>query len=432
MKLADFKVVKTPVLALKAGAAGAAIIVAASLYLDHSAAAARTEPASADARQASGAPLPVADTANIFSDGQAGFVVSKIAYALGPDEKTACPRGMTGGVRGLIEAYSRTPAGKMREGEPLNAYERRLSESVHTAADGRNLCMFPAAGGPDPGWQMVQGKGLKVEGIDLDGSGAGKKAGGATCSHEEFQGTNGERGVDNQFYRVVGCTTGFQPTGQANSYETEMLTGSWGILVTVRGVDDPRNDPEIEVGFYANADPIQLSASRVPLSHATYTADGNPRYQAIARGRIVDGVLTTEPVDVRFHNVVNSMNQDRELRSARVRMTFTPDGGMEGILAGYTPVESMYDLQFGVRNSKNAKGELAPERLRLGTSMGRAGALGYSCHGAYHAMLQAADGHKDPATGRCTSLSTQYRIRMAPAFVVHGSSRSTNSSLITG
>jgi hypothetical protein len=44
-------------------------------------------------------------------------------------------------------------------------------------------------------------------------------------------------------------------------------------------------------------------------------------------------------------------------------------------------------------------------------------------------MYQAADGHRDPATGRCTSLSTQYRIRLAPAFVVDARTQSINSPL---
>ncbi|MET1755854.1 hypothetical protein ABVV53_10340 [Novosphingobium sp. RD2P27] len=428
--MADSKPARAAVAAIKLGAVGAAGVAAATIYLDNGSAIARAEPASPVATQSSPTLTPAVE--NVFRNGQAGFVVTDIAYALGPDGKAACPKGMTAGVRGLIEAYAKTPAGQRREDEPQRNYERRLGLTVHTAPDGQNLCMFPAAGGADPGWRMVHGRNLKVEGIDLDGAGTSKKAAGATCGHEEFQGLNGERGVDNQFYRVVGCTTGFQPTGQANGFQVEMHTGSWGILMTLKGVDDPRNDPEVEVGFFANSDPIQLSAARAPLSHATYATESNPRYRATTRGRIVDGVLTSDPVDVRFHNVVNSMNDDRELRSARVRMTFTPDGGLEGILAGYTPVESMYDLQFGARRSKTAKGELAPERLRLGTSMGRAGALGYSCHGAYHAMLQAADGHKDPATGRCTSISTQYRIRLAPAFVVEGASQSAKSALVTG
>ena len=41
---------------------------------------------------------------------------------------------------------------------------------------------------------------------------------------------NGERGIDNQFFRVVGCSNSYQSTGQSNGYVIEMYTGSWGIL----------------------------------------------------------------------------------------------------------------------------------------------------------------------------------------------------------
>lgn len=378
-------------------------------------------------------PSPAVAPSEIFRNGEAGFVVTEIAYALGPDAKDsgACPAGMTAGVRGLIEAYSKTPAGQRKEGEPQQAYERRMSMAVNTTADGKNICMHPELAAPDPGWRMVSGRNIKVGGIDLDGqvSSAGKRPAAGTCGHEDFEGTQGERGIDNQFYRVIGCTTGFQSTGQANGWQTEMYTGSWGILISVRGVDDTRNDPDVQVGIYANADPLQLSAARGALPFATYAVDQDPRLRAETRGRIVNGVLTIDPVDVRFHNVVNSMTDDRVLRDARLRLTFTADGGMEGYLAGYTPVEDMYNVQFGARKSRNAKGELAPERLRLGTSIGRAGALGHSCNGAYHALLQAADGHRDPATGRCTSISTQYRIRLAPAFVVKVPTKSANAPL---
>ncbi|MET0270082.1 MAG: hypothetical protein ABW173_06600 [Sphingomonas sp.] len=357
----------------------------------------------------------------VFRDGEAGFVVSEIAYALGPDAKEsgACPTGMTAGMRGLIDALMKTPSGRRQPGETEDRYERRMSAEVTTTADGRNICMNPALAPADPGWRMVSGRNLKVEGIDLDGRdpATGKKQAG-TCSHEEFLGANGKPGVDNQFYRVVGCTTGFQSSGQGNGWQTEMLTGSWGILMALKGVDDLRDDPDVEVSLYANADPIQLSAARNPLPYASYQPSQDRRYRATTRGRIVGGVLTMDPVDVRFINVVNGMFDDRVLRAARVRLAFTPDGGMEGHLAGYTPVEAMYDVQYGARHSRDVKGDPAPEQRRVQTSVGRAGALGHSCNGAYHALSQAADGDRDPATGKCTSISTQYRIRLVPAFVV--------------
>lgn len=393
---------------------------------------------SAEAAPQPAAPAPGAPQAvprllqnDVFRGGEAGFVVTEIAYALGPDGKDACPNGLTGGVRALVEAYSKTPAGARRPGENDQGYQFRMARAVNTTPDGQNICMHPELAAPDPGWRLVSGRDLKVDGIDLDGKDAlsGKRSSAGTCAHENFQGTHGERGIDNQFYRVIGCTTGFQSTGQANGWQVEMYTGSWGILLSLRGVDDTRNDPDVQVGIYANADPLQLSADRKALPFATYAVDQNPRYRAETHGRIVDGVLTIDPVDVRFHNFVNSMTDDRVLRDARLRLTFTADGGMEGILAGYTPVEDMYNVQFGARVSRNAKGELAPERLRVQTSVGRAGALGHTCNGAYHAMLQAADGNRDPATGRCTSISTQYRIRVAPAFVVKVPTKSVNAPL---
>ncbi|MGN6356232.1 MAG: hypothetical protein ACTHLU_01975 [Novosphingobium sp.] len=367
-------------------------------------------------------------TREIVRGGEVGFVVTRISYSLGPDAKDsgACPNGMNGGVRGLIEAYAKSPAGQRRPGESDRAYQGRLNMSVFTAPNGKNLCMNPEAGAPDPGWRMVSGK-VPVDGLDLDGQDGGKRPAPGTCAHENFQGTHGERGIDNQFYRMIGCTSGYQSTGQANGFDTEMYTGSWGILIRLRGVDDLRNDPDVEVGIYANADPIQLSAARAALPFATYAITQDSKYRATTRGRIVNGVLTIDPVDVRFMNFVNSMKDDRILRDARLRLAFTADGGMEGFLAGYWPIESAYDLSFGSRNSQAAKGGLAPERLRMGTAMGRAGALGHSCHGAYFALQAAADGHRDPATGRCTSISTQYRIKVAPAFVVDAKTNSMNT-----
>ncbi len=238
------------------------------------------------------------------------------------------------------------------------------------------------------------------------------------CAHDDFRGINGERGIDNQFYRVVGCSRSYQSAGQSNGYEIEMLTGAWGIVITLKGVDNLRDDAEIEVGIHANGDPIQVSAARVPIPHATYIADADPRFRATTRGRIVGGVLTTDPVDMRFHQVVNSLRLERPLRDGRLRLTFTDEGGVEGYLSGYTPVEALYDYQFAYRNGKNNQGELAPERLRLTTSVGAANVLGHTCHGVYAALQANADGHRDPETGRCTSISTHYRIKAIPAFVV--------------
>ena len=118
------------------------------------------------------------------------------------------------------------------------------------------------------------------------------------------------------------------------------------------------------------------------------------------------------------------MYLERPLRDARLHMTLSADGSMEGYLAGYTPVEDMYNMQYGYRNGMALAGELAPLGLRSGSANGAAFVLGHTCHGAYHALQQHADGHPDPDSGTYTAISTQYHIRAIPAFIVAGAGSS--------
>lgn len=117
------------------------------------------------------------------------------------------------------------------------------------------------------------------------------------------------------------------------------------------------------------------------------------------------------------------------MHDARLQVTFNDVGGIEGYLAGYTPVEAMYDINYGFRNARDDAGKLVgPERTRVLSVLGNS-VMGRTCHGAYQAMYELADGHPDPKTGRCTSISTQYWLRATPAFVVDTKSRSVNESL---
>jgi len=271
--------------------------------------------------------MPTAEAqATFVQDGHAGFVASHIEYALSHDAEVtgACPSGMTQGYSDRLDVFMPRPNVQRQEGEKDNDYYRRAYNEARSDPNLKNLCMNPEVGEPDPRFRAVTGSKVPAYGIDLDGqtsSTNGQPAPG-TCAHDDFVGMNGETGIDNQFFRVVGCSNSFQSTGQSNTFAVGMLTGAWGILITLDGVDNIRNDDSVEVSFYANADPIQLSPTREPLANATYAIDQDPRFRATLPGRIVDGVLTTEPVDmIRFRWVVISIRLERPLLNARVQMT---------------------------------------------------------------------------------------------------------------
>jgi hypothetical protein len=361
-----------------------------------------------------------------------GFVVSDISYVLSKDaaETGACPAGRTAGVPELFKA---TPEGQQRVGESDAEYARRVfqgSSALETASNGQNECQVPELTTPDPHHYTVTGAGVHVNGgLDLDGQDSRVKGRAApgTCPHDDFSSFDGQQGIDNQFFRAVGCMPSFQPTGSSIPWAIEMLTGSWGILVTLDGVQDLSNDPSVDVDIYANADPIQLSPNRVPLPDATYSVHNDPRFHSHARGRIVNGVLTTEQFDFAVPKITNNVHFVRTLKHARIEATVGKDGALDGFLAGYTPVVNLYDFQFALRNGTTATGAPSPPRR---ASIGRS--LGFTCRGIYHALLQHADGDRDPASGQCTSISTQYHFHAIPAFVVTPESDSRGATAPEG
>lgn len=352
------------------------------------------------------APPARSESGLLVRNGEIGFVVTKLQYGLARNAsaKQACPNGFS---RSFRENYEKkhppkdSPAGKAE-----SAYGGRLFYEAMKAPDGSNLCLKPELA-TDPSARTVVRRDIEVYGIDLDGRSARANAPPApgTCAHDDFLDSRGSANIDNQYYRVVGCTRGFLPGGLGERLDSEMLEGAWTIVIALKGVDNVTNDPQVEVGISAGADPIQLSAGGKALPYATYAMDSDPKFRSVTKGRIVNGILYSNPVNVRFHSTANGKQFERSLNGARLRLPLDSTKTAEGYLSGYASIADVYknDVAFG--GSTFIAGAAAD-------------ALGYTCNGMYAGLMRYADGDRDPRTGRCTSISTQYLITVAPAFVV--------------
>jgi hypothetical protein len=357
----------------------------------------------------------------VVSHGELGLAISSMAFGLGRDEdaSVACPDGMS---KGFLDAYRASGGNtELLPNEADQAYNTRmyrLASRTTSLTNFDGLCLNPGSA-PDPYFRVVAPVDVPSEGIDLDdqASRANGRAAAGTCAHDDFRATTGTRTIDNQMHRVLGCTTGYQNAGASRKVDARMLAGEWTLLLRLSGVDNLRNDPDVTVGIYSSLDPLQLSAERMPVADATYAADADPRYRATTHGRIVNGVLTTDPVDVRFRWSAEVWRLVRPLRHARLQLTFTPRGA-EGFISGYTPIEEWFANNYNYQAALTADGVPGDAGYRWYSAIGTANSQGFTCNGLYQAMQRNADGDRDPATGRCTSLSTQYRIRAIPAFVV--------------
>lgn len=231
--------------------------------------------------------------------------------------------------------------------------------------------------------------GRVAAGMDLDGK-AGK---------EDFVGPDGERGVDNQLWRAVGCVTPFRESSNVDEARKRPMSARAPTLIELRGVDDARNDSDVTVNIYAATDPLTRDGRGNTLAGASFTIDPDPRLRATGRGRIVEGVLTTEPFDVVLNYKEQIIDAPREIRGARFRATLKDDGTIEGGIFGYYTLSSYYDsIEQMTQNGANLSA--------------------LSCPGVWNAIHRLADGYRDRKSGRFTAISSAYSFTGVRAFAV--------------
>ncbi len=337
------------------------------------------------------------------ANGVMGFVVQSFNYPV-VHEPDACPQGMQLPMRqDFLERQ--TPEERARLSLKENEPElTRLWQAQAFGPNGANLCTNPDMF-DRPLLKTV--KGAHSYGLDLDG---GK--GDDTCAHDEFESPSGEKGIDNQEYRVMGCTMNWRgQEGQPSEYDVGtrqfMNSGEWTQVILLRGVDSLVSDPEVEV-IYANTPdrPVADNNGKFLRGLSFSISDKAPRNRNVLKGRIENGVLVTEPHDIVLAQTwgqggardIRGNRTKHDFRRGRLRLTFQADGTLTGLVGGYRPV-------FDTIQSPAIGG--------AGSSL----VAGIDCAAQLKTLRHYADGIKDPRTGKCTGVSTAMRMVAIPAFV---------------
>lgn len=315
-----------------------------------------------------------------------------------------CPEGPAIGNDELWwRGLSRADKDKLTDKGLVQPVDRRFV-SVFRGPKGEDVCWNPTLV-KDPPLRTVKGK--VAYGFDLDGRSDGR-ATPKSCAHSNFVGVRGERGVDNQMYRLLGCHYGWRRNGVLDTFgnEERRNSGRGVILLEIKGVTDERDSPNVEVGFYRATDPYQIDSAGRILPWASYrvdTHDGKPRYGAVARGRIENGVLKTEPLSLKLPFYGNAAYAELDLKDMRLELDLKPakDGKVHGLVGGYYDFDKWWEYML---------------KLEFLIATGD-----WSCPALYQAARELADGYPDPRTGECTAISSAFRMDALPAFVVHES-----------
>lgn len=292
----------------------------------------------------------------------------------------------------LLKAENRSTYYKM--GYALSA--KRMKDH-----DGASICNIPNVY-DDPEHRVVQ-SGVSY-GRDLDG--VSSEGDDATCGTTDFVSPDGVQGVDNELYRVLGCVDSFRRDAEfAGGAMEDYHVGSYRdgettTLMEISGIDDRMNDDDVTVGVYSSADATPFDSKKNGIGFASMSVTDNTLWHNEVKGKIVDGELITEPFDLRLKFGWSGRPAEYKIKESRIHLTLKEDGTAEGDLAGYFDTLEAYRHNF-----HNARGALEV-------------ANGFTCPAAWDAIEKYSDGHKDPKTGKCTTISTAMTIQAVPAFLI--------------
>lgn len=220
----------------------------------------------------------------------------------------------------------------------------------------------------------------------------------------KFTSPSGEKNVDNQLWRVTGCMKHFREFGDPETASNTLFSAATPTLIEVTGIDDERNDDDVAVAVYSSADAMQTDSRGRALANASFSTDPRAQLTAHTCGRISNGILMTDPVDIRLRYKEQIIDNIRELRGTRIRATFKPDGSIEGGFYGYYTLESYYD---SIR-----------QMSQLGANLSS-----LSCPNIHAAIHEYADGYPDPKTKRNTAISSALNFVGVSAFVIQPSDK---------
>ncbi|MAK59350.1 MAG: hypothetical protein CMK09_00035 [Ponticaulis sp.] len=245
---------------------------------------------------------------------------------------------------------------------------------------------------PDPGLTPVTGE--VSQGINLDGD-----------ATNGFVSPDGEQGIDNEFYRTVGCWKTYRGPDRLSSgamtFNDSMREGSWTVAIVVSGEgDDPMNDENVTVAFYDSKDALVKDGMGEIAWDYTFAVSPHAKYEAIFEARTENGrIRSTRPSEeVWFRDP--SYSRDLQLLEAQVDLNMNEDGTLTGVFAGYRPWEPVYEGWVRARGT-------VIESLTW-----------VNLPGVWYALKRNADYSPDGADGEKTHISFAMRVEAIPAYVM--------------
>lgn len=323
-----------------------------------------------------------ADKPNVIRDGRIGYVLTHRYWAVHqtPEGKVECTRG-----------YNDGPREQFKQLFPDDGVKRTL---IDTQLMREARQWFPNTS--EEPFTFKDAAGKVSFGMDLDGK----------VKDSDFISPDGAKGVDNQLFRAIGCISNYRaPEGTVYHFENEFMRryNSNRFMIELSGVDSLVNDDDVTVNSYRGLDALitdATGAAFIPGGTQRVDARFGKEIMSTFKGKIVDGVLTTEgsPLIIPASATFGTSTQ-HHFKQARFQLKLTAERA-EGVIAGYVDVEAFNNhLNTSWSTHHQSYGQLSAPSL-------------------YRALRRLADGYPDDK-GQMTAISSALSVKMVQIYVEH-------------
>ena len=320
-------------------------------------------------------------------DGRIGYVLTERHWAIHETEaRTECPQGMNS--RGSRDLFAKQFP-ESGDGERTVVDTRLMIEGYQYHTNTATTDIYDAL-------PFYEAQGDISHGLNLDGE----------VNADDFTNPAGEEGIDNQLYRALGCIAGYRKDGPYWFFENDFMINNgynrW--MIELSGVDDLVNDDDVTVTTYRGLDSLFTDATGEGfIAGGTQRVDvrwGESFIEEV-KGKIVDGVLTTEPIaQVKFPwSQPGPVDGYHIFKDLQMQFNLTSNQA-QGLMAAYVDVE-----QFNHRFRTN----WSSHHQNYGQS---------SSASEYAALKRLADGYPND-TGANTAISGAVEMTLTQVYIVH-------------
>ncbi len=337
-----------------------------------------------------------AGDSSVLPEGKIGYVLTHKYWAVyqTPEGETECPNGFNLGPR---EQFALLFPNDGTKRTLLETQLARESEVYHPGTSEEPFPFHEAVGNTAPG-------------LNLDGR----------IDSNDFVSPDGDQGIDNQLYRALGCVVGYRGPDGAFYHFSNVWLQRYGVnrlLIEITDIDNLTNDDEVTVTTYRGLDNLLTDASgKGFISGGTQRVDARwgKRFIREFKGKIVDGVLTTNALDIGIPwSEPFNTHTIQWMKDVRFSLKLSPESA-EGILGGYVDIDDW---------NRRLVRSLSTHHSSYGQG---------SAPSLYRALVKVADAYPDPQTGENTAVSAAVELKFVQTHILHPEPRNGSQNIAKG